>query len=992
MNNAKNKYLTKAILTWGWLIALVFALSPFLSRAQVYNFKLYELESELDIPSVSTMYSSNKGYLYFGGKETLYKFDGKRSDKIFPELALPFAEIRNIHETEGEIYFINNDRLNSVNRSGEFSELPIGETIKTYLIDEQKTIYGTDNGIKIYDTNANIIDVPEALEKLKSFSINDLERDDRMIYIASEAGLWIYNTKSRTLSDFNESSSYNLQELILDASGIIWAYDDEGSILAIDFQRRKMSSFQNPGYRFTDIDCDEQGRIWFSSLNKGLLVYEISKSKWKIIDSQRGLVDNRVKELIVDSWGSIWIITADNILSKFIDKDYELFNVYNGLESDKINAIFTNTERLIISNGNKGVFEYKNGSFELIPNSEPLKGTKSTAIFADSSNVWVGTNGKGLVKINNLEYTIFRKESGLPSDWINCLAMDSIGSLWIGTPANGIARLSQRDSSAILIDRLGLEEGLKDLHITALMVASNGLVYYGTQSGSLGCFVENRHFNIPGSEALGSSIKDLRADAKGNIYVATQGNGLYLLRQGKKSFLQPFSEEEIKLPRSASAISIFREQLWIANEKGIQKVDLLNKENQSASFSLNEGFPSRNVTPGQMKAYKDHIWIGTADGLIKIGDIISSENRHLPKIHFVDVLDDFKPIRSSRKTIDSITKINFSDNRINFKYEGVDVNSNKDLSYSYILEGEDKDWSPWTKSDNQSFNGLRAGSYTFKVRAKSSETAISEAISFPFIINGPFWKEWWFIPSCIFAALLFFYIGFRTRLRNIRKRNEEEKAQLELKNKLLELEQKANQLQMNPHFIFNALNSIQSTVAKEDYRDARKEINDFATLMRSILSNSKERVISLQDEINLLRKYIEIERTCRSLDFEFTFEVAAGIDPVEIMIPPMLIQPFVENAIIHGLKKKENGELQIKLNLLQEEVLKCEVIDNGIGYETSKSLKLRPGHKSVALDVTKERLENLVNKDHHPVVNIQQVDKEKGGTIASLKIPIEYNF
>ncbi len=308
-----------------------------------------------------------------------------------------------------------------------------------------------------------------------------------------------------------------------------------------------------------------------------------------------------------------------------------------------------------------------------------------------------------------------------------------------------------------------------------------------------------------------------------------------------------------------------------------------------------------------------------------------------------------------------------------------------------MIEGRDKFWSPWTKNDNTSFNNLAAGTYTFSVRALSEEDEVSKTISYTFEVDGPLWYNWWFFPLIgLLTASLIFWL-FRRRLHVVKKRNQEEKAQLEMQNRLLELEQKANQLQMNPHFIFNALNSIQATVAKEDYQDARKEITEFATLMRSILSNSKERVISLEDELKLLNKYVGIEKKCRALGFSYEVKIDSKIDKEEAMIPPMVIQPFVENAIVHGLKGVKEGHLLINFKVLRENLLEVEVIDNGIGYEKSKINSVRKNHKSVAIEVTKERLEALVKKNDHPVLSIEQISDE-GGTRVVLKMPVEYNF
>ena len=965
------------------------------SFAQQYNFKSYDLEQDLDIEAqgsiVHHLLSTNKGYLIIGGNESLYFFDGKSAEPLVQELELPFSSFENIQEKpSGEIYFLNNGNLQFI-KNEKLHEVPLNVYVNCFEFQGDYILLGTNKGLQRYDERLNIIDVPESLMKLNKLKIQDLIFSNNNLVIATEAGFWIYNLENSELEEYTKSNSYDILSMTLDRENRIWSFDNKGTIIMLDWASQNLLTFNNPGFNFTTLTCDHQNRMWFGTSNKGILRYDQTADKWSAIDQQRGLTDNRVLDLETDAWGSVWLTTADHILSKFIDKDYELYNVYNGLASDEIHALHSNDNRILFSAGTKGVFEYAENQFSSVSNSEAIINTKCTSIHADSNDIWIGTNGKGLVKINENEYTVFRKESGLPSDWITQLSSDTMGNLWIGSPSNGLARLSKIDSSIIKIDAFGTEEGLSDLHITALHTKENGPTYYGTIQGKAGVISGNNHLNISFQNDEVSEISDIAEDRDGNIYLATMGNGLFVYRNEKKATASPLEYENLAIPLEIKGILLRDEILWLVNDKGIYTIDLQNESPQLNKFLVSDGFPSNNITKGTLTSFKNKTWTASMDGLIKIGALNSTSISKIPMLHFEEILVDFVPLAMLPKQSSQSFHVKHNQN-ISFNFKGVDINSSKDLTYSYLLEGRDKVWSPWTKSNNQSYNSLVPGMYAFKVRAKSFEENISEAITYSFEVRGPIWKQWWFIIAAVLGLISLLWLFFRSRLRIVKRRNTEEKAKLELKNRLLELEQKANQLQMNPHFIFNALNSIQSTVAKEDYKDARKEINDFALLMRSILSNSKERVITLQDEINLLEKYIQIEKTCRALDFSYQIEVDSKIDADELMIPPMLIQPFVENAIVHGLNKKIGGELLLKISLLNEYVLECLIIDNGTGFENTKKTNNHKKHKSVAIQVTRERLENMLDKKYLPAVNIRQIDAEIGGTEVILKIPVEYNF
>ena len=187
----------------------------------------------------------------------------------------------------------------------------------------------------------------------------------------------------------------------------------------------------------------------------------------------------------------------------------------------------------------------------------------------------------------------------------------------------------------------------------------------------------------------------------------------------------------------------------------------------------------------------------------------------------------------------------------------------------------------------------------------------------------------------LLGSLVFF--GVKSRIRQVRKVELEKREKLEVQNRVLQLEQKALQLQMNPHFIFNALNSVQSLMSAGETVAARNELNAFAQLMRSILSNSRKQVVSLQEETETLQKYLTIEQFCRpGKPFDFQIQIPENLDAESIEIPPMLLQPFVENAVVHGFEHLQNRKGQLKISFETEgETLRCIIADNGVGIDMS---------------------------------------------------------
>ena len=221
------------------------------------------------------------------------------------------------------------------------------------------------------------------------------------------------------------------------------------------------------------------------------------------------------------------------------------------------------------------------------------------------------------------------------------------------------------------------------------------------------------------------------------------------------------------------------------------------------------------------------------------------------------------------------------------------------------------------------------------------------------------------------------------------------KKTLTLQKELAEYEQKALHLQMNPHFVFNCLGSISSFIVQNGTDSAIKYLAKFSKLMRLTLEYSKEALIPIDKEIESLQNYLELEQLRFNQVFDFTIRKSEEIED-DLALPPLLLQPFVENAIIHGLiPKQEKGQIDISFEL-EGETLLCTISDNGVGLEASRKLKEQSVsiHKSMALDITKKRLEMMeTSTQKKSFVTIEEIVAESGlvkGTKVVLHLPVQY--
>ncbi len=301
------------------------------------------------------------------------------------------------------------------------------------------------------------------------------------------------------------------------------------------------------------------------------------------------------------------------------------------------------------------------------------------------------------------------------------------------------------------------------------------------------------------------------------------------------------------------------------------------------------------------------------------------------------------------------------------------------------------------------YAGLPSGSYHFEVAATTDGgKTFSEPTVFSFEIATPTWRAPWFLGLVALVGSGFLIALFAGSARRIRREEARKRQELEARNTVLELEQKALRLQMNPHFIFNALNGIRGLIDGEHDAEARQQISRFATLMRGILNNSRSASITLAEEVKVLDGYLDMERFCQPFDFTYTIELPEGPDPEEVGLPPMLIQPFVENAVLHGLSgRKSAGHLSVSFRAAVPNIagraprfgwMQCFIQDDGVGRAAAavRNRERSPGHQSVAMDVTRERLRAMGGS--MVVEDLTHPDGTPAGTRIILIFPFTENW
>lgn len=331
-------------------------------------------------------------------------------------------------------------------------------------------------------------------------------------------------------------------------------------------------------------------------------------------------------------------------------------------------------------------------------------------------------------------------------------------------------------------------------------------------------------------------------------------------------------------------------------------------------------------------------------------------------------------VNSGRERIaDSVNLIiPYTDKRVRFEFAGISYRSAGDITYKYRMIGIDSIWRE-TKQTFLEYPDLPYGDYTWQLVAINKYGRQSRLLSLPVRVGIQFWKRVWFIAAIWVSSILLFWLLVAVRVKLLRRRQREKE---DLMRRMNELENTALKSQMNPHFIFNCLNSIQQFIFSGDTTAANQYIAGLARLIRTTLNNSSKTFIYIEDEVDYLSSYLSLEKLRFKDKIDYTIEIDPAIDQEKVLIAPMLVQPYVENGIQHGLRNKKDsgGQISIKINK-DGELLIVVIEDNGIGRQkatSEKGIYANP-QEPKGMSLTEDRT-GIMNKLYGTSSNLEIMD------------------
>jgi ligand-binding sensor domain-containing protein len=465
-------------------------------------------------------------------------------------------------------------------------------------------------------------------------------------------------------------------------------------------------------------------------------------------------------------------------------------------------------------------------------------------------------------------------------------------------------------------------------------------------------------------KGLNSGVTSILRRADGSLLVATKGEGLFTLRKGQ--LVRERLNTEIQPTLVFDIVEDRYGTLWLASNNGLIKVSPKTEGEKVGIYSAANMLPANEVN--EIACDSTFIYLSTAEGICRISLMHSLVNTTPPVIYSNTMTVNGRVLAPGSSMIFSHrdNSLVFGFDVLAFKREGKNL-------LRYQLLGTDMTWKS-SRQNELHFDNLLPGSYELTVYALNSSGIKSNLpVRFKLVIRKPLWQTVWFLSACLLVFFLLVFIVVRAIIRNVRHK-EEEKTRI---NKLIAGSRlMALQARMNPHFIFNAINSIQNYILKQQEEKAYNYLTKFSKLIRKVLNNSGKNAISLHEELETLELYVELEQLRFKNSFDFVCEVSGDLDEYEVSIPVMFIQPYMENAIGHGLinlDKEHRGVLTLKI-AMENRLLKIVIEDNGVGRKRAGEYKKANLHRPVAMSLTEQRLEIIRKMENFEGVRVLVTD------------------
>jgi ligand-binding sensor domain-containing protein/two-component sensor histidine kinase len=880
-------------------------------------------------------------------------------------------------------------------------------------------------GFVFVNTNENIYEINSKTGAIVQY-VYTLEENNPLLlqkkkysdlphfYEDSKNQLWIgtlfVNRIKKTVEQKNFSNTFFENQIIEDKNKKIWSISWVGGLKEWDESLKQFvtryntkdkihsfSTWQFKNEEFIFMTVYPFGAVLFNTKTKTYLEYRHTSDEMSITASEDGTI-------LRDKENRLWITSSKGI--NILDPKLQLFNyrlLYQKVDKSTDESfgmarafLETNGEFEVSGSYQKGLFHFtKNWDLKkqiksIPPNAKSTDAQEITFILQEKNgDTWYATDN-GLVKKSNGAYKIFLPDSlkNIPhnSDFLfRTILKRPDGKFWIRSSGKKLYLFDPIKEKFIKDYAKEITAGTNaialDKESNVWITTTKGLYWLDVKNDTIGRI----YFSIANKlyEKALNNLRLLYFD-KENILWITSEYGLIKFNTTTKGYEHISQKDGLPEESLLRIVEDDNGYLWINTNKGVIRYDKKQTFNYytSANGLL---FTYNDLRCAFAKINSGNILFGYNGGFVEFNPADFNTIEKNVKAEILDIyIDNTLIVPSVSGKNKSITilpnekqlKIHFGI----FNYTAPALNK-----FYFYIEGIQNDWQE-CKDGNIEFFKLPAGKYTLHVKAAITNATGKNIEDILYIIVKPYWYQTNWFKALLALLLLLLVIGFIIlRSKQIRKK---EKIKNFYENKMLHLEMQSLRSQMNPHFMFNTLNSINSYIIQNKTALASEYLTTFSKLMRSILDLSKQETVTILKEIGALKMYIELEALRLENKFDYNIIIDRNVDEESIKIPSLIIQPFVENAIWHGLHNKNTqGHIDIHVKETAEHNLIITIEDDGIGRQASAAIKQEQvKHKSYGIDITLSRIKLLNEHNSVTFTDLYDAKNNAAGTRVTIQL------
>jgi sensor histidine kinase YesM/ligand-binding sensor domain-containing protein len=852
---------------------------------------------------------------------------------------------------------------------------------------------------------------------------------DTMLLIRTNNLYYAFNPLQNTIirldQKFSELKNVSrINNLFMDEEGYFWFTDSEGIVYrwlpendlqSVEIRKLSVSVLKGE-MRFHDFD---ERHILITTLDQN---YLLEKTLFGL--SEMTLRSDDGNDL------SRTVITA-----LYKTPEGNIFLAFRNGQLGQINPLFQNSLfKELIPNGRKGpvyaafilddtlyqkryittfvdsvifVEDLKEGRTETILKQSFGNNSSNQLLIDSKQRLWI-CQGEGLLEVDRATGKTTYHKPDVPAAVLFTMAEIRPGFFMVGSFRNGLFYFEpDKGIFKKLPETNGwistqIFEMKYDLSKDVLWIGTvrNGLFRYDVKNNTFTQFMPD--LSNPSSIG-GDWVRSIVIDSAGYVWMAADPVGLcrydYNASAGKE-FLNFSLHDGLPSNYISGMVVDKYGKIWMTSLNGLSSFD--PETFQCVNYVVENGIYNNTFFYSNLSINSQNILLaGTERGYLEINPESMLSNSVPPKVRLVDFSVVEKNLKRNSISTDEAVKLKHFENYLIIDFAVINFTDPDRNTVYYTLDSDRYDWQTIKGINQIVFSNLSSGKYNFRLKAKNGDGVWSENIvSIPITIKPPFWLSWWFHSLLWMLLGLLVYLAFRYRLQQTIKagRMEAEKNLIKttMEKEMAALEMTALRSQMNPHFIFNCLNSINRFIIVSDNDTASEYLTKFSRLIRQVLDNSRSEKISLIKEVDTVKLYIEMEKLRYADKFDFSIVMEPELLAEEIFIQPMLIQPYVENAIWHGLMHK-NGEGRIDITLSKtDNRLKIDITDDGIGRKRSMELKSKQmiHNSSHGMKVTAQRMAMLnkkVNEKSEVIItDLYDNDSNATGTRVVLLLPVDY--